>query len=73
MDSINKRNYKLDYYYNNHEERKEKMRNYYYSHRNELNEKHKKYYIDNKNIVLDYHKKYNELKKKQQEKKEKNI
>ena len=46
MENTNKRNYKLEYYYNHREELKEKMRKYYYDNKIELNEKHKKYYME---------------------------
>ena len=58
MEISNKRNYKLEYYYNHREELKEKMRNYYYDNRITLNDKHKKYYQLNKEQILNYHKLY---------------
>ena len=58
MEISNKRNQKLEYYYNHREELKEKMRNYYYDNRTVLNDKHKKYYQQNKEQILNYHKLY---------------
>ena len=58
MEISNKRNYKLEYYYNHREELKEKMRKYYYDNKTVLNDKHKKYYQHNKEQILNYHKLY---------------
>ena len=65
MEISNKKNYKLEYYYNHREELKEKMRKYNYDNRAVLNDKQKNIMNRIKNkyyIIINYIQKITEIK-----------